>query len=49
MLLAMKGKYPEAELEALPDWVRVHTVEKLHVPGLQEDRHLVIMSVNKIS
>jgi 16S rRNA (guanine527-N7)-methyltransferase len=46
MLLAMKGKYPEAELEALPDWVRVHTVEKLHVPGLQEDRHLVIMSVN---
>jgi 16S rRNA (guanine527-N7)-methyltransferase len=49
MLFAMKGKYPETELEALPDWVRVHTVEKLHVPGLQEDRHLVIMSVNPLS
>ncbi len=49
MLLAMKGKYPEAELEALPDWTRVHSVEKLEVPGLQEDRHLVIMSVKIIS
>jgi len=47
MLLAMKGKYPATELDALPDWTRVHSVEKLHVPGLQEDRHLVIMSVNK--
>ena len=47
MLLAMKGKYPETELEALPDWIRVHSVEKLHVPGLQEDRHLVIMSVSE--
>lgn len=46
MLLAMKGKYPETELEALPAWARVHAVEKLAVPGLQEDRHLVIMSVN---
>lgn len=46
LLLAMKGKYPASELEDLPDWTRVHSVEKLHVPGLQEDRHLVIMSVN---
>ena len=49
MLLAMKGKYPETEMEALPDWARVHSVEKLHVPGLQEDRHLVIMSIKQIS
>ncbi len=49
LLLAMKGKYPETELEALPDWTEVHSVEKLHVPGLQEDRHLVIMSVNQFS
>ncbi len=49
MLLAMKGKYPESELEALPDWVEVHSVEKLQVPGLQEDRHLVIMSVNRFN
>ena len=36
---------PETELESLPEGARVHSVEKLHVPGLQEDRHLVIMSV----
>jgi 16S rRNA (guanine527-N7)-methyltransferase len=45
-LLAMKGKYPETELDSLPEWIRVLSVEKLHVPGLQQDRHLVIMSVN---
>jgi 16S rRNA (guanine527-N7)-methyltransferase len=45
-LLAMKGRYPKAELGDLPSWVEVHSVEKLAVPGLQEDRHLVIMSVN---
>ena len=42
--LAMKGKIPCDELEGLPDWLRVGSVEKLVVPGLQEDRHLVIMS-----
>lgn len=45
-LLAMKGRYPAGELEVLPDWVRVQSVEKLRVPGLKEERHLVIMSVN---
>ncbi len=49
MLLAMKGKYPATELEALPDWTVIHSVEKLLVPGLQEDRHLVIMSVKIFS
>ena len=44
-LLAMKGRRPNAELEELPDWVEVRAIEKLEVPGLQEDRHLVIMSV----
>jgi 16S rRNA (guanine527-N7)-methyltransferase len=46
LLLAMKGRYPARELAELPDWVRVQSVEKLSIPGLQEDRHLVIMSVN---
>lgn len=43
-LLAMKGKRPEAELEDLPEGWRVDSVEQLQVPGLQEERHLVIMS-----
>jgi hypothetical protein len=41
----MKGRYPETELSEVPDWVRIDSVEKLAVPGLQEDRHLVIMTV----
>ncbi len=45
ILLAMKGRYPAAELDELPDWVTVRDVQKLEVPGLQEERHLVIMSV----
>jgi 16S rRNA (guanine527-N7)-methyltransferase len=45
-LFAMKGRYPASELEALPAWVEVLSVEKLNVPGLQETRHLVIMCVN---
>ena len=44
-LLAMKGRFPQSELNDLPGWVRIDSVEKLDVPGLQEDRHLVIMSV----
>jgi len=44
-LLAMKGRYPQSELREIPDWLRIDSVEKLTVPGLQEDRHLVIMTV----
>ena len=44
-LFAMKGRYPQSELTDLPGWIRIDSVEKLTVPGLQEDRHLVIMSV----
>ena len=45
-LLAMKGRYPAAEIDELPNWVKVQSVEKLRVPGLKEERHLVIMSVS---
>ena len=45
-LLAMKGAYPEQELEDLPGWVNVHSVEPLMVPYLHAERHLVIMSVS---
>jgi 16S rRNA (guanine527-N7)-methyltransferase len=44
-LLAMKGCYPDAEIARLPEWIRVDRVEKLFPPGLQEERHLVIMSL----
>lgn len=42
-LLAMKGRFPASELDALPTGFELESVEKLRVPGLQEDRHLVIM------
>lgn len=45
-LLAMKGAYPCKELEELPSWVNVISVEKLSVPYLQAERHLVIMSLS---
>ncbi|NOR20834.1 MAG: 16S rRNA (guanine(527)-N(7))-methyltransferase RsmG [Xanthomonadales bacterium] len=44
-LLAMKGTRPEQELEELPGWVKVESVEQLSVPYLHAERHLVIMSV----
>lgn len=45
-LLAMKGAYPQKELEELPGWVNVQSIEKLSVPYLQAERHLVIMSLS---
>jgi 16S rRNA (guanine527-N7)-methyltransferase len=40
-LLAMKGKLPEDELSALPGSFRVWAVHRLHVPGLDDQRHLI--------
>jgi len=45
-LLAMKGTYPGPEIEALPGWVNVESVEPLVVPYLHAERHLVIMSLS---
>ena len=44
-LLAMKGAYPEKELADLPAWTQVEAVEKLTVPYLHAERHLVMMSL----
>ena len=46
-LLAMKGRRPDAEIDALPDGWTVTGIERLAVPGLDEERHLVIMSSDK--
>ena len=46
-LLAMKAAYPQQELEELPGWVNVLSVEKLTVPYLHAERHLVIMAPSK--
>ncbi len=45
-LLAMKGRVSKDELQAVPGWLRVDAIEPLEVPGLQAERHLVIMSVH---
>ncbi len=42
-LLAMKGKFPDEELAALPAWVEVQAVEPVTVPGLEAERHLAIL------
>jgi 16S rRNA (guanine527-N7)-methyltransferase len=40
-LLAMKGRYPEEELTRRLNGWKVVAVHPLHVPGLDEERHLV--------
>ncbi|MFM7698170.1 MAG: 16S rRNA (guanine(527)-N(7))-methyltransferase RsmG [Limnohabitans sp.] len=39
--LAMKGKYPHAEIERLPDSVWLEQIQTLTVPGVDADRCLV--------
>ncbi len=41
--MAMKGKHPQEEIDALPQGVRVFHVEPLHVPGLDVERCMVWM------
>ena len=41
--LAMKGVRPETEIAALPAGVRVRAVHPLQVPGVEGERHVVIL------
>ena len=42
-LVAMKAANPERELAQLPSSVRLDRIERLAVPGVEGERHLVIM------
>ncbi|TMH63970.1 MAG: 16S rRNA (guanine(527)-N(7))-methyltransferase RsmG [Betaproteobacteria bacterium] len=42
-LYAMKGALPEEEISALPLSIEVVTAPALHVPGLDAERHLVVL------
>ena len=42
--LAMKGKLDAAELAKIPPPMRIEATPALHVPGLDEARHLVVVS-----
>jgi len=42
--LAMKGVHPVAELERLPATVLVGAIHRLDVPGVDGDRHLVVLN-----
>lgn len=44
---ALKGQLPEDEIASLPDEFSVESVEKLRVPQLEGERHLVIIKSNK--
>ena len=43
-LLAMKGALPSDEIAALPAGWRLQDVRRLAVPGLEAERHLVVVS-----
>jgi 16S rRNA (guanine527-N7)-methyltransferase len=43
VLAAMKGVYPFAEIECIPAGFRVRKVHALAVPGLDAERHLVLI------
>jgi len=45
--LAMKGQRPDAEMNTLPAGVQVQAVHRLDVPGVEGERHLVVMGESR--
>jgi 16S rRNA (guanine527-N7)-methyltransferase len=46
IIAAMKGLYPHEELAALPSNTKVEVVTPIKVPGLDAERHLVLIRVD---
>jgi 16S rRNA (guanine527-N7)-methyltransferase len=44
VLVAMKGVFPDEEVDELPATVRVVATPALQVPGLDAERHLIVMA-----
>lgn len=44
---AMKGVYPYEELENVPENIEVYQIDKLNVPTLNAERHMVLMRPKK--
>lgn len=47
LLLAMKGRYPADEFAALPADYRVEETVRLNVPGLNEERHVILVRTER--
>ena len=43
VIAAMKGRFPQAEIESLPAGYRVNKIIELVVPGLNAERHLILI------
>lgn len=41
---ALKGLYPQDELEQLPAHYKIESIEQINVPGIDASRHIVIIS-----
>ncbi|MGM0481027.1 MAG: 16S rRNA (guanine(527)-N(7))-methyltransferase RsmG [Pseudomonadota bacterium] len=41
---ALKGQYPNQELDELTQQYKIDNIHKLHVPGVEGERHVVIIS-----
>ena len=42
--MALKGQRPDDEVEQLPSWCSVTSIQSLHIPQLEGERHLVVLS-----
>ena len=47
--LALKGRYPDDEISALPAGFELAGSERLHVPGLDAERHLIIVRKSAVA